>query len=100
MPKNRTDLKKSISYSKGSITSKVVAEKPANATLFCMAAGTRMSSHSASRHGFVYVIEGGGVFSLKGRKLMMAPGAFIEFEKGAEHSLSAAKNTSFLLFLA
>jgi quercetin dioxygenase-like cupin family protein len=90
-----------IGYSEGGILSKIVHRAAsADITLFCMAGGTEISDHTSTREGFVYVVEGKGVFRLEGRNIPILPGAFIAMPKNAVHSLSAEENTSFILALS
>jgi len=93
------DIKKLIAYSSEGITSKVLAKGRINVTLFCMAAGTELGEHTSTKEGFVYVLEGDGIFLLEGRTIEMRPGIFFQMGKNAVHSLTAEKNTSFLLSL-
>ena len=93
------DIKKLIAYSSEGITSKVLAKGRINVTLFCMAAGTELGEHTSTKEGFVYVLEGDGIFLLEGRKIEMRPGIFFPMSKNAIHSLTAEKDTSFLLSL-
>lgn len=93
------NIKKLIAYSSGGITSKALAKGRINVTLFCMAAGTEIGDHTSTKEGFVYVLEGEGTFVLKGRKIEMRPGIFFPMNKNAVHSLTAEKDTSFLLSL-
>lgn len=96
--KNVKDL---ISYSEGGVLSKELVKTSASSvTLFCMAKGTAISEHTATRAGFVFVLEGNGVFTLEGKAIAMEPGAFIFLERNAVHSLKAKENTSFLLSLS
>ena len=91
---------KNIEYPKEGILSKEILKNNDNdATLFSMAKGTNMSEHTSSMSGFVYVVEGGGVFNLDGEDIVMVPGTLIFMEKNAKHSLKANENTSFLLLL-
>ena len=94
------DVHKLISYSEGGILSKVIQNGKVNVTLFCMAAGTDISEHIATKEGFVYVIEGKGVFTLGGEEIAMLPGVMIPIPHGAKHALRAEKNTAFLLALS
>ncbi len=95
------NLKEMISYSDGGILSKVVLnEGSMNVTLFCMAAGTEISEHTAKKSGFVKVIEGNGVFNIEGEEIEIKEGAFISLKKDQVHSLKADENTSFLLVLS
>lgn len=94
------NVSKLIEYPKEGILSKVISKTGKNdVTLFCMAKGTEMSEHHASREGFVFVVEGKGKFTLEGEDIAMLPGVFITMKKGAPHSLRAERNTAFLLSL-
>lgn len=89
-----------ISYSKDGILSKeIVKDSKLNVTLFCMAKDTELSEHTSTKQGFIYVVEGKGIFNLVGEKIKMEPGVFIQMEKDMVHSLKAEENTSFLLSL-
>ncbi len=93
-------IKELIEYPKKGILSKsIVGNNKLDVTLFCMAAGTEMSEHTSVKQGFVYVIEGDGVFNLEGKAIKMSPGAFIYMNENAVHSLKANENTSFILAL-
>lgn len=90
-----------IQYPTQGILSKVIEKnQKMNITLFCMAEGTDISSHTSTKQGFVYVIEGDGIFTLEGNDIPMEAGRYIYLEENAVHSLKAIKNTSFLLVLA
>jgi len=92
-----TDL---IEYPKKGILSKdIVKNNKLNIVLFCMAKETEISEHTSTKQGFVYVIEGNGVFNLKGKNITMLPGVFIYMKENAIHSLKANENTSFILAL-
>lgn len=94
------NLKEFIEYPKEGVLSKVLAKTDKNnVTLFCMAAGTEMSEHTSTKEGFVYVLEGNGVFNLEGEEINMQQGVFIFMKKDAKHSLKADENTAFLLSL-
>lgn len=89
-----------IEYPKEGILSKeIVKNDKLNITLFCMAKGTDISEHTSTKQGFVYVIEGEGIFNLKGKEITMSSGVFIYMKEDAIHSLKANENTSFLLVL-
>lgn len=94
------NLKDFINYSNGGILSKVILKSDKlNITLFCMAKGTEISEHTSTKEGFVYIIEGNGIFNLAGEEIKMLPGVFIKMDKNAVHSLTASENTSFILSL-
>ena len=89
-----------LNYSEGGIISKVLFKGEKNQiTLFSMAKGTEISEHATTKEGFVYVIEGEGIFNLQSVKIDMKPRVLIPLAKGTKHSLSVSGNTSFLLFL-
>lgn len=97
MDKRINDL---IAYSEGGILSKTVEKtEKMDVTLFCMAAGTDISEHTSRKQGFVYVVEGDGVFNLEGKEIRMMPGTFIYMREDAVHWLKAKENTSFILAL-
>ena len=64
-----------------------------------MAKGTEISEHTSTKQGFIYVIEGKGIFNLEGKSIIMKDGVIIFMKEKAIHSLNAEKNTSFLLVL-
>lgn len=100
MAEESFNLKNIISYSRGGILSKVIIKnEKMDVTLFCMAGGTEISEHTSTKKGFVYIIEGRGVFNLRGKKIEMSPGIFIQMDEDMVHSLKAEENLSFLLTL-
>lgn len=101
MIKSGQNIKELIRYSDSGITSIELAKtEKINITLFCMAKGTELSEHASSRDGFVFVLEGKGIFNLEGAEIRMLSGAAIFMKKNAAHSLKAEENTSFLLLLS
>jgi quercetin dioxygenase-like cupin family protein len=97
---NWENIKSLVSYSHGGVLSKgILANGALNISLFCLAAGTEISEHASTKEGFVFVLEGKGVFWLKGKPIKMLPGVLIHLKKNARHSLKAQKNTAFLLAL-
>ncbi len=89
-----------IEYSQKGILSKdIMKNNKFNITLFCMAKGTEISEHTSTKQGFVYVVEGNGLFNLEGKDITMESGVFIYMKKNAVHSLKADENTSFVLVL-
>ncbi len=93
-------INKLIEYPKKGILSKdIVKNKKLTITLFCMAKETEISEHTSTKQGFVYVIEGDGLFNLEGKEIAMAAEVFIYMKENATHSLKANENTSFILVL-
>lgn len=98
--KDNQNITKMIEYPKSGILSKEIFKDDKQETdLFCMAAGTKMGEHTSSKNGLIHVIEGDGEFILEGKKIKMIPGVLIKMGKHAVHSLSANKNTAFVLIL-
>lgn len=94
------NLKNLIEYPKGGILSKAILKtERINLTLFCLAQGTEISEHTSTKEGFVYVLEGKGIFNLEDQNIEMRDGVFIAMNKNAPHALKAKKNTAFLLAL-
>lgn len=90
-----------IEYPGAGVLSKVIDKTDKlNVTLFCMAAGTDISEHTSTKQGFVYVVEGKGIFNLEGEDIEMIPGTYIYMKENAVHSLKAEENTTFILSLA
>ena len=100
MKNNWDNYKKYIEYPRSGVLSKCLPEfEEVDITLFCMAKLTDMSEHTSTRSGLIVVLEGDGVFNLKGKDIVMEPGVIISMSKNAPHALKAKKNTAFLLIL-
>ena len=94
------NTKELIEYPTGGVLSKeLIKTEKINITLFCMAKDTEISEHTSTKEGIVFVLEGEGMFNLKGLDITMLPGVLIHLEKNAVHSLKADENTSFILSL-
>jgi len=97
MHRNIKDL---IEYpSEGILSKEIFKSDKSNVSLFCMAKNTEISDHTSTKQGFVHVIEGNGIFNLKGNPIEMNPGTIIFMEENAIHSLKSNTNTSFILTL-
>ena len=89
-----------IEYTKNGILSKeLFKDKKFDSTLFCMTAKTKISKHTATRRGLVYIVEGHGVFNLEGKDIKMKKGVMIFMKENSVHSLVVEDNTSFVLVL-
>ncbi len=94
------NVQEMINYSDGGIMSKVVEKNDVgDVTIFSMAKNTEISTHTSTKAGYVYVIEGKGIFVLEGEEITMKPGVLIFMDADAKHSISANEDTSFLLTL-
>ena len=101
MIESNFNLEKQLEYPKSGIFSKVLVKLDnKDATLFCMSKGSELSEHTSTKEGFVFVLEGEGLFVLSGKKIKMKKNVLIHMKKNEKHSLKAIKNTSFLLILS
>ena len=92
------NINKLIEYPKEGVLSKeLIKTQKVNVSLFCMAKGTDISEHTSTKEGFIYVLEGEGIFNLEGKDITMIKGVIIFMKENAIHSLRANKNTSFIL---
>lgn len=90
-----------IQYSEGGIVSKVfLKDNNCQYTLFCLAADTEISEHTATRNATITVLEGQGLLILEGLEVLLTPGKFIFMKAGAVHCLKTKENLAFLLILS
>jgi quercetin dioxygenase-like cupin family protein len=93
-----TQLKTLIEYPTAGVLSKVILQdKACQYTLFCLAADTDISEHTAPRNATVNVIEGRGILTLEGKEIILEPGVFVFMPGSAPHALKAEENLAFLL---
>ncbi len=92
-------INKMVEYPSQGILSKQIFDEILDVTLFCMAKNSSISEHTSTKQGFVYVIEGKGIFNIENKEIKMVPGKIIYIDENAKHSLKVGKNTSFLLVL-
>jgi len=89
-----------IEYPKSGILSKeILKNEKSDVTLFCMSKGTEISDHTSTKAGFIYILDGKGVFTLADEKIVMVSGVLIYMGENKVHALKAEENTSFLLTL-
>ena len=101
MKEFRMDLNEAMVFSPGGIFTKEIAEgEKGDATLFCMAAGAKLSEHTSTREAFITVVKGRGKFDLAGKEVDLAPGTFIFMPANTKHALSADEDLGFVLCLA
>jgi len=94
------NINEMIEYPEQGVLSKdIIKNNKLDVSLFCMTKGTEISEHTSTKQGYVYVIEGKGVFNLKGEDIKMEKGVFIFMNENAVHSLKAEKDTAFILCL-
>ncbi len=87
-----------IEYPEAGILSKVLLQDSAcQYTLFCLAASTGISEHTAARNATINVLEGKGILTLEGEDIELKAGGFIVMPAHAPHALKAETNLAFLL---
>ena len=96
-----TQLKDKIEYPQDGVLSKVILkDNNCQYTLFCLAGGTEISEHTATRNATVNVIEGKGILTLEGEDITLEPGVFVFMLAHAPHALKTQENLAFLLTLS
>jgi nitric oxide dioxygenase len=93
------NVKNLIEYHDGILSKEILKTTNIEITLFCLGKGTEISEHTSTKEGFVYVLDGRGMFTLKGDSIEMVPGVLIHMERDSPHSIRAGENTAFLLTL-
>lgn len=91
-------LKGNIEYSKGSVVSQTLVEKPVGTiTLFAFDAGQGLSEHSAPFDAVVQVVEGEGVFIIGGVEHNLEEGQMVTMPANIPHAVRADKKFKMLL---
>ncbi len=94
-------LRERIEYPDGGVLSKILfKDSNCQHTLFCLAAGTNISEHTATRNAVINVIEGQGILTLEGKDIQLEPGMFVFMCANAPHALKAEENLAFILILS
>jgi len=95
--KNLEDM---IEFAKDGIVSKTVAEiEGSEISLFCMATGQQLSTHSASFPAVIHVLQGKGEITLGNEAYEAKPNSWFYLPKNLPHSVKATENLVFLLSL-
>jgi quercetin dioxygenase-like cupin family protein len=67
--------------------------------LFAMAAGERLSEHTAARPAIVHVLSGTGTLLVDAEHHDIGPGAWLRMTTATPHALSATTDLVFALYL-
>ncbi len=67
--------------------------------LFALAAGERLSEHTAARPAIVHVLSGEGELIVAGDAHLIGPGAWLRMAARTPHSLDARTDLVFALYL-
>ena len=91
-------LKDEISYQKGQVVSKTLAQNDAvSITLFSFDKGEEISTHASGGDAMVLVLEGRGRFTIDGREHFCSAGESIVMPAGKPHAVYAAEDFKMLL---
>lgn len=94
------DLESMIEFPRDGIVSKTVLKAAGkDVTLFCMATGQLMSSHTSSYPAIIHVLKGNGEVTLAKRKYEAQPNSWFYMPAGLPHAIKATGNLVFLLTL-
>jgi quercetin dioxygenase-like cupin family protein len=94
------NLKQAVSYSEGSIVSKIIRKSEAgNLTLFAFDRGQNLSEHTAPYDAIVQVIEGRAKVVIDGRDSLAGEGDFIVMPANIPHALEAPEKFKMLLVM-
>lgn len=86
-----------VTPEKGILSQVLQKDASVNITLFGMAAGQEISSHSAPTPAILYFLEGEAAVQLGSDVLQARPGSFIFMPPMLPHAISAASATKMLL---
>ena len=89
-----------VEFAKDGIVSKTVAEVDGNEiSLFCMATGQELSTHSASFPAVIHVLQGKGEIILGKEVYEAKPSSWFSLPKNLAHAVKSTENLVFLLTL-
>lgn len=101
MQASATQLSEQLEFPQSGVLSKVLLQdEHCQYTLFCLAAGTEISEHTAARNATVHVLQGHGSLTLEGTAIALQPGTFVVMPAHAPHALQASENLAFLLVMS
>jgi nitric oxide dioxygenase len=95
------DLHDMMEFPKEGIFSKVLIKGEfSQHTLMCLARGVDISEHTSTREAAVTVLQGSGIFVVKGEQMSVKEGTFLFMPKNTPHSLRADEDLAILLTLS
>ena len=87
-----------VEYSKDSIVSKTIIDKPVGTiTLFAFDKGQKLSEHTAPYDAVVQVIDGNGMLTIDGRDKHVTVGEIIIMPGNVPHTVTAREKFKMLL---
>ena len=94
-------LQEHLEYPEAGVLNKLLfKDNTCQYSLFCLAANTEISEHTATRNATIHAIEGTGILTLNGETIPLEPGVFVFMPANAPHALEAKSNLAFILTLS
>jgi quercetin dioxygenase-like cupin family protein len=84
---------------RGILSQTLSDENGVELVMFAMAAGERLSEHTAARPAIIHVLAGTGDLTVDGDPHPLAPGAWLRMTAGTPHALDATTDLVFALYL-
>ncbi len=95
-----SDVGEMITYSEGSIVSKIILQsEKLQLTLFAVAQGESFDEHTTTKEAIVHITEGEGEFYLKDKWHLFKAGDYFYMPADLKHAIKATTNFKFLLYL-
>jgi len=94
------NLAELVEYSKDSIVSKTLLDKPVgNLTVFAFDQGQRLSEHTSPYDATVQVLNGTALITIAGKEIEVATGEIIVMPCNVPHSVKANEKFKMLLIM-
>ena len=98
---NVVQLQNHLQYPEAGVLNKLLfKDNTCQYSLFCLAANTEISEHTATRNATIHALEGRGILTLNGETIQLEPGIFVLIPANAPHALEAKSNLAFILTLS
>ena len=99
-PATPSDLNQLIDYAEGSVVSKILLKNSAgNLTLFAFDAGQELSEHTAPYDAVVQIVDGEGVLTIDGKRVVAATGNMVLMPANIPHAVFAEQRFKMLLIM-
>lgn len=85
--------------SRGILSLTLSDEAGVELVMFGMAAGERLSEHTATRPAIIHVLSGRGELTVDGDRHELGPGAWLRMTTGTPHAIVATAPLVFALYL-
>jgi len=94
------ELAAGVTYADDAIVSKTLMDKPTGTlTLFAFDAGQGLSEHTSPYDATVLVVEGEGVLTIAGKRVVARTGELVIMPAGVPHDVRAEQRFKMLLIM-